>query len=58
MELKRSRKEKMEGTLQSYNLDKINNEASGTGFFVYPENWLNVKQVLEGISKENYYEQK
>jgi len=49
LELKRARGEKMSGTLQEFNIKKIN-DAGGLGLFVFPENWAKVKEVLAGIS--------
>lgn len=56
MELKRSIYSKMRGTLQEYNINKINNDAGGIGLFVFPENWDNIKNMLKGISEERHYE--
>ena len=53
LELKRSRKEKMEGTLQELNINKIN-KSGGLGLYAYPENWKHVGEILLGISKEGY----
>lgn len=55
LELKRSIYEKMKGTLQQHNLNKINNEAGGMGIFVFPENWDSIKKMLKGISEERFY---
>ena len=45
LELKRSENEKMEGTLQEYNLVRIS-KAGGYAIFVYPENFDRVKEEL------------
>lgn len=48
LELKKSKKEKMKDTLQDLNLKKIE-KAKGFAFFVYPENWAKVKNLLQAI---------
>ena len=45
LEVKRSAKEKTEGTLQEYNINKIK-DAGGYARFVYPENFEKIKTEL------------
>jgi len=51
LELKKSFKEKMKGTLQELVLEKING-ANGIALFVFPENWESVKTYLRAINDE------
>lgn len=52
LELKRSKKEKMLGTLQDFNIEGIN-EAKGFALFVYPENFEQVKETLLAFSQRS-----
>ena len=55
LELKRSRKEKMTGTLQEHHIKHINS-SGGLGVFVFPENWEKMKDVLKAISQRGTYD--
>lgn len=50
LELKRSHKEKMRGTLQENTLDRIH-RAGGYCAFVWPDNWDSIRQDILQIVK-------
>ena len=49
LEVKRCAKEKTEGTLQEYNINKIK-DTGGSAYFVYPENFDKIKKELLALS--------
>jgi len=57
LELKRSVKEQMKGTLQAHILNKIH-ESGGFASFVFPENWewvqIQLLRISKGESSGNY----